>query len=240
MILSENPLHTPDQVRGRLFRDHAPAGRGSIAPGAKPPASGREQAVYYAAPARWRRAARLATLRASRRAMWLFLKRYFGWYLWLGIYASAIGSLVGMAFFAFPFLPFLIFFFFYIFPLGFALAAPLNLALLPVVFHLTRDDPRRRRTLRLAAAIGGTVSPLIGWSVAGTLFLPNAATPRDLFPFPFVFFGFIGALAGMVCARLWHKHGDKASIFDVNGQLDATRAALALDRRRGAPEYRRG
>ena len=73
--------------------------------------------------------------------MWLFLKRYFGWYLWLGIYASAIGALVGMAFFAFPFLPFLIFFFFYIFPLGFAFAAPLNLALLPVVFHLTRDDP---------------------------------------------------------------------------------------------------
>jgi hypothetical protein len=44
--------------------------------------------------------------------------------------------------------------------------------------------------------------------------------------------GFIGALAGMVCARLWHKHGDKASIFDVNAQLDAARAEQALDHRR--------
>ena len=163
--------------------------------------------------------------------MWHFLKRYFGWYLWLGIYASSVGALVGMAFFAFPFLAFLIFFFFYIFPLGFAFAAPLNLIVLPVVFHLMRDAPNRTRMLRLAAATGGTVSPLVGWLVAGTLFLPNAATPRDIFPL-FPFLGFIGALAGMVCARLWHKHGDKASIFDVNAQLDAARAEQALDHRR--------
>jgi hypothetical protein len=203
----------------------------SDAPAAGPARSraGPEEPIHHAALARWRRAGRLGTFGASRRAMWLFLKRYFGWYLWLGIYASSIGALVGMAFFAFPFLPFLILGFFKVFPVGFAFAAPLNLVLLPVVFHLTRDRKDRPRALGRAAAIGGTVSPLIGWLVAGELFFKTAAISRDLWP-TFILFGCTGALAGMVCARLWIKHGDQPSIFDLNGQLEAARAAQA-DRR---------
>ena len=66
--------------------------------------------------------------------MWVFLKRYFGWYVWLGLYASAIGAFVGMACFSVP-------------------------------------------------------------------------------------------AAGMICARVFGKHGDRASIFDVNAALDAARGS---------------
>jgi hypothetical protein len=34
----------------------------------------------------------------------------------------------------------------------------------------------------------------------------------------------VGAIAGIVCARLFHKHGDKPSLFDVNAALDSVRA----------------
>jgi hypothetical protein len=37
--------------------------------------------------------------------MWVFLKRYFGWYIWLGLYATAVGAFVGMACFSVPILP---------------------------------------------------------------------------------------------------------------------------------------
>jgi anaerobic glycerol-3-phosphate dehydrogenase len=45
-------------------------------------------------------------------------------------------------------------------------------------------------------------------------------------------FSVVGSIAGIVCARLFDKHGDKtaivddgkAAIFDVNGALDAARS----------------
>ena len=35
--------------------------------------------------------------------MTYFLKRYFGWYLWLGVYTTAIGGLIGLLCFSFRF-----------------------------------------------------------------------------------------------------------------------------------------
>jgi len=56
--------------------------------------------------------------------MWLFVKRYFGWYLWLGIYTTAIGALIGFAIFCIsPFVPVMIIWFGLLYGLAVACAA---------------------------------------------------------------------------------------------------------------------
>jgi hypothetical protein len=165
--------------------------------------------------------------------MWLFLKRFFGWYLWLGIYTSAIGALVGMLCFSFPLLPLLIVAFFGIFPAGLVFAAPLNLIILPVAFHLCRNSTRRAVALRLTGLLGGFVSPTLGGLTWDALHPNGPVTfvtpPADLSQLwqywsVMVAFGAVGAIAGIICARLFHKHGDRASVFDVNAALDSMRA----------------
>jgi hypothetical protein len=52
-----------------------------------------------------------------------FIKRYFGWYLWLSIYTTAIGGLIGLACFSLsPFFPIFVMFFFVLYPAALALA----------------------------------------------------------------------------------------------------------------------
>jgi hypothetical protein len=166
--------------------------------------------------------------------MWLFLKRYLGWHIWLGLYATAIGALVGIACFAI-FLPPLVLFFFQIFAVGVAFAAPLTLLILPVALHVLRAHPRRAVALRIVGAVGGLVSPTIATLVwfsfdrAGPwrMGLRSEAPERlwdDLTPL--LVFSLVGSIAGMVCAGLFAKHGDKAAIFDVNAALDSARGSL--------------
>jgi hypothetical protein len=157
--------------------------------------------------------------------MWLFLKRYFGWYLWLGFYATAIGALAGIACFSFPFLPFLIVALGRILPAALAFAAPLNIVMLPIAFHLLRNRAGRTKWLRIVGAIGGFLSPTlaaIAWGLidpAGpwTVTIDPAELAR-LWQYAPAMIGFsvVGSIAGLVCARLFHKHGDKPSPLDAN------------------------
>jgi hypothetical protein len=164
--------------------------------------------------------------------MWLFLRRFFGWYLWLAGYSAVIGALVGMACFTVPFLPFLVVFFFYIFPVALAYAAPLNFIVLPVAFHALRTSAKRRTALRVVGLLGGFLSPAVAGLAWGLIDLrsPWATLWRQPFPEAFwhlseimIVFSAVGAIAGLVCARLFDKHGDKPSVFDVNAALDALR-----------------
>ena len=168
--------------------------------------------------------------------MQLFLRRYFGWYLWLAGYSAAIGALVGIACFAVPFLPILILLFLKLFPVAFVYAAPLNFIVLPVAFHAFRNSPRRRTALRAIGLLGGFLSPIVAglaWSLVDShgpwltpwRWLMPWGPPEafsDLAPI-MILFSAVGAIAGLVCARLFDKHGDKPSFFDVNAALDALR-----------------
>ena len=79
-----------------------------------------------------------------------FIKRYCGWYLWLSIDTTAIGGLIGLVCFALnPFFPFFVMYFFVLYPAALALAAPLNLLVLPPAFHLLRNHPRRQTWLHV-------------------------------------------------------------------------------------------
>jgi hypothetical protein len=167
--------------------------------------------------------------------MWFFLRRLFGWYVWLGCYSAAIGALVGISFFSFPFLPVLLLFFIPIYAIGLMFAAPLNLFILPVAFHLLREHPKRALWLGIAGFLGGLASPAVAVLALSAMHL-TLSWPmtqfRSNFWEPVVIAGFsvIGAIAGLVCARVFNKHGDKASIFDVNGQLAALREQQSAPR----------
>jgi MFS family permease len=128
-----------------------------------------------------------------------------------------------MACFALPLLPVLIVFFPRIFALGLMIAAPLNLVLLPAAFHALRGRPDRAKLLRRLGLAAGGLSPL-GWLLVNAL-SPDGGGPGsfDLL-IPAICFAIAGAIAGAVCARLWHKHGDRASIFAVNAALDHLRS----------------
>jgi hypothetical protein len=162
--------------------------------------------------------------------MWHFIKRYFGWYLWLGIYATAVGALIGLLCFSFPLLPIIVIYFVPLYGIALACAAPLNLTLLPVVFHAFRAHPKRRTLLRLTGVVGGFFSPAVG-ALAWCAF-----TPIGTFPSPFacraaeplydrlaslIGLYIAGAIAGFFCAGLFHKHGDRPSVFDVNAALQS-------------------
>jgi hypothetical protein len=173
--------------------------------------------------------------------MRMFLGRFFGWYLWLGCYAAAIGALVGMLCFSGPLLPFLLLLFFVIYPPALAFAAPLNLFILPVAFHLLRENPKRALWLRITGVLGGFVSPTIAvlalialdWKFPGSM--RNIAS-RELSDVAasMAMFSVVGSIAGLACARIFNKHGDKASIFDVNGQLAALREQQSSARSAGS------
>ena len=164
--------------------------------------------------------------------MSLFLRRFFGWYLWLAGYCAVIGALVGMACFTVPFLPFLVVFFFYIFPVALAYAAPLNFIVLPAAFHALRNSARRRAALGMVGLVGGFLSPAVAALAWGLIDLRSPWSTLWRPPSPEAFwqlsevmivFSPLGAIAGFVCARLFDKHGDKPSFFDVNAALDALR-----------------
>ena len=164
--------------------------------------------------------------------MWHFIKRYFGWYLWLGNYATAVGALIGLLCFSFPCLPFIVIYLVPLYGIALACAAPLNLTLLPVAFHAFRAHPKRRTLLRLTGVVGGFFSPTAG-ALAWCAF-----TPIGTFPLPFACHAaeplydrltsliglyIAGAIAGFFCAGLFHKHGDTPSVFDVNAALQQLR-----------------
>jgi hypothetical protein len=162
-----------------------------------------------------------------------FIKRYFGWYLWLSIYTTAIGGLIGLACFSLsPFFPIFVMFFFVLYPAALALAAPLNLLVLPPAFHLLRDHPWRQTWLHLIGMAGGLLSPTLAAPAWCMLFEPRFPL-RGLCgldplgpsfePTLSVAFAVVGLIAGFCCAGLFNKHGDRASIFDVNAALDALR-----------------
>jgi hypothetical protein len=93
--------------------------------------------------------------------LFLFLRRFLGWYLWLGLFTTALGALVGVLVVAF--LISLVFAFIAIVPsmgLGLTFAAPLGLAALPLAFHALRTSPYRPGTMGLIGAVGGFISPI--------------------------------------------------------------------------------
>lgn len=172
--------------------------------------------------------------------MWHFIKRYFGWYLWLGIYATAVGALIGLLCF-FPLLLFIVIYFIPLYGIALACAAPLNLTLLPVVFHALRAHPKRRTLLRLTGIVGGFFSPAAG-ALALCAFIPIGTFPslaacraaEPLYDRLTSLIGLyvVGAIAGFFCAGLFHKHGDRPSVFDVNAALQGVRESET--RRRGS------
>ena len=164
--------------------------------------------------------------------MWTFLKRYFGWYLWLGLYTTVLGALVGVAFFVFPWAPVIIMFFGGVAMVALAFSAPLNLVVLPIAFHILRDRPGRAAALRMVGAVGGFLSIP---PVAAVLGLVRDSGPWQPWILPgwdafaaalpmLLTFSLIGAVAGMVCAKRFYRHGDAGSLFDINAALDYVRA----------------
>jgi hypothetical protein len=171
--------------------------------------------------------------------MWHFIKRYFGWYLWLGIYATAVGALIGLLCFS-PLLPFILIYFIPVYGYALAFAAPLNLTLLPVVFHAFRAHPKRRTLLRLTGVVGGFFSPALG-ALAWCAFIPigtfpslaacRAAEPLYERLSSGIGLYIVGSIAGFFCGGLFQKHGDRPSAFDVNAALQEVRESET--RRRG-------
>jgi hypothetical protein len=165
--------------------------------------------------------------------MTYFLKRYFGWYLWLGVYTTAIGGLIGLLCFSVPFLPFLVIFFFSLYPAALMFAAALNLVILPVAFHALRANPRRRMWLRLTGIVGGFFSPILPGVLAWCALTPVGSFPtlfacRTAEPFldrmeSMTGLLIVGSIAGFFCGGLFDKHGDRGSIFDVNEALRSLR-----------------
>jgi hypothetical protein len=164
--------------------------------------------------------------------MWLFLKRYVGWYLWLGCYATAIGAVAGMACFSFPFLPILIVSLGRILPAALAFAAPLNLMMLPIAFHVLKNRDSRATRLRVVGAIGGFASPTLAALVWGLIdptgpwtIVVNPAELARLWQYApaMIAFSIAGSIAGLVCAGLFDKHGDRPSLFDINAALESHR-----------------
>jgi hypothetical protein len=138
--------------------------------------------------------------------MLLFLRRYCGWYFWLGLYTSIIGALIGMACFAIFFLLIVLAGIAHLFPWAFAFAAPLNLVMLPIAFHLLCDHPDRKSSLQLVGLIGGFVSPTLGLLVLG-IFNREARTMLGNLTSLVAILGIAGSIAGAMCARLWNRRG---------------------------------
>ena len=115
-----------------------------------------------------------------------------------------------MSFFSFPFLPILVLLFIPIFATALVFAAPLNLFILPVAFHLLREHPERAWWLGIAGFLGG-IRPrrrsrywrCVRWTSRfpwpWTHFRSNFGEPIAI-----AVFSVIGSIAGLVCARL-HK-----------------------------------
>jgi hypothetical protein len=163
-----------------------------------------------------------------------FLERYFGWYLWLAAYCSVVGVLVGLVCCAMVLLPIILFLIVYLAPAAVAYAIPLNFLILPVAFHCLQDR-RNGRTLILAVGLlGGLVSPGLVMLAADMADPEKASTiTRTLLlgqenVFRLVLLSVAGAIAGVVCARLFHKHGSKPSLFDINANLEALRRDRTL------------
>jgi hypothetical protein len=166
--------------------------------------------------------------RIETAGMWHFIRRYFGWYIWLGIYATAVGALIGLLCFSFPLLPIIVIYFVPLYGLALACAAPLNLTLLPIVFHAFRARLKRRTLLRLTGVVGGFFSPALG-ALAWCAFIPigmfpslfacRAAEPLYDRLTSLIGLNIAGAIAGFFCAGLFHKHGERPSVFDVNAAL---------------------
>jgi ABC-type Fe3+ transport system permease subunit len=119
-----------------------------------------------------------------------------------------------------------------LYPAALALAALLNLVMLPSTFHLLREYPKRRRWLHLIGMAGGAVSPTLAAPAWCTVFEAKfplrglcALNPLEQSFEPALSLGFsiVGLIAGFCCAGLFNRHGDRASIFDVNAALDALR-----------------
>jgi hypothetical protein len=166
--------------------------------------------------------------------MWHFLARYFGWYLWLAAYCTIIGALVGLACCAVFLLPFILIFIVYLLPVAVAYAAPLNMLVFPLAFHCLRNGRRRLVFLQAVGLLAGFVSPglvMLTAELADPAKTSSAARALLLAqdnPVRLALLSVAGALAGIVCAKLFHKHGDKPSIFDVNAQLEALRKDQTL------------
>ena len=154
--------------------------------------------------------------------MTFFVQRYVSHYLWLGLFASIVASLIGMFILALPGFPLMLTLFVQVFFVGCVMEAPLNLVMLPIVFHLARFSSRRQLALRLVGGLGGLLSPSIAILIWGALD-PHGAF-GDFFLFgasrviverwpTWLGFSFSGAVAGLICAGLFNKHGDRPSVF---------------------------
>jgi hypothetical protein len=158
-----------------------------------------------------------------RRVIKWFLASRGGWYLWLGLYTAAINAVAGIACFSVPFLPLLIVSLDRILPAALAFAAPLNIVILPIAFHILRNRKSRVAGLRIAGAVGGFASPTLVAPAWGLLDPTGPWTvvvdPTNLgrlaqYAPAMIAFSIAGSIAGMVCATRFHKHGEKPSLFE--------------------------
>ena len=157
--------------------------------------------------------------------MWLLVKRYLGWYLWLGSFTTFAGAIIGCALFGC-----LIFFFLAIlmgFKLGLIISAPVNLVILPIAFHLSRASSHRASIMRLSGGIAGCATPVIAIlllrQVAPQILPPGLsglAPVDDISLLPLMG---TGIAAGIWCGWFFERRGDNSSIFDVNAGLEAAR-----------------
>lgn len=159
------------------------------------------------------------------------LKRYLGWYVWLAAFCAVIGGVVGLACFAVVLLPLVALSITVVLPVAVAYATPLNVLILPIAFHRLRNSQRRRTLLRATGLLGGFISPglivlavklsdpVSGSSIGNALLLADQWGPIGL-----LVFSAVGAVAGLICANLFDRYGDKPSPFDVNTSLEALRS----------------
>jgi hypothetical protein len=86
--------------------------------------------------------------------------------------------------------------------------------------------------LRVVGVLGGLLSPTVAalaWGLIdlrspwATLWRPPSLEAFWQLSEIMIVLSPVGAIAGLVCARLFDKHGDKPSVFDVNAALDALR-----------------
>jgi hypothetical protein len=165
--------------------------------------------------------------------MWAFIKRYLGWYFWLGLYTTGVGALIGVLIFFVLLSGFLAVFLIFVIPkvliVAVTFAAPLNLVMLPVTFQALRESVERRRAMRVVGAAGGFLSPLLATFVwrwvdpSDGFFREVLQYPSSTFGNVYLFFPFVGAVSGIVCGGAFEARGDKASIFDADAALEAVR-----------------
>jgi hypothetical protein len=143
------------------------------------------------------------------RAVWSFAKRYVGNYLWLSLFTTVGGAAIGCAIF----LPLFLFF-----PtaigigmiVGSVLSAPLNLIVLPPLFHILRDGETRQRTMAWVGCLVGLISPAAAvfyWASHTSGVVPAAG--------PVLLLMSLGGLSGLWCGWFFDRHGNDPSALDI-------------------------